>query len=517
MRFLPGRRIRRLGVVGALGLLFAASGYAYVCHPDAPGTRRLAVAGRVDDYALSGARVTVAAWVEGCERRIVWRPLASTSRQGGCGSAHVGGAAPRLTASDGRYRVVLRKGSAVPDRPDRLAVYDSTTGAGLHVWPLPAPAASVDLARGTAILSTSNGVYAVRVSDGQFALVGVKRPGDHAQVDASGVVFQDDLYKRRSRARSLLKFVPFATVARMLRPFGPLHTPEPIGDFSIDGRSVIFVKRDPTGSCDRIGVWTIPWHYSTDLMDEPPICPEQHAPGGVTALALSGQFVEVVTTYGKVQTLISSTFVHCIEKVVARTRLGTARIRGVAGDGGTLAYAVNPTAAPGRVGLLSGQRLDGSTELASPAVGLSVDRGVLAALRADGRVDVVRRGRVLRTFEPTGARAIALRAGELTVLTRGRTLDVYALASGRLLHRWPVPAGTAPAVDVHYGVAVVTAGRRLLVVSLATGRRRVLLTAPRPVRAHLDDIGVVYVYNSRQGGVVGFVPFAQVERALASR
>jgi hypothetical protein len=48
------------------------------------------------------------------------------------------------------------------------------------------------------------------------------------------------------------------------------------------------------------------------------------------------------------------------------------------------------------------------------------------------------------------------------------------------------------------------------------GEHRVLLAAPRPVRAHLDDIGVVYAYNVERGGVLGFIPFAAVERALAS-
>ncbi len=102
------------------------------------------------------------------------------------------------------------------------------------------------------------------------------------------------------------------------------------------------------------------------------------------------------------------------------------------------------------------------------------------------------------------------------MITRAGTLNTYALWSGDLLHRWRLPAGTAPAVDVHYGVAVVSAGRQLVAINLSTGRQRVLLTAPQPVRAHLDDIGVVYAYNVGSGGVLGFIPFAAVERALAA-
>jgi hypothetical protein len=514
MRLVPGPAARRLGVVGTVALVFTASGLAYVCHPDLPGTRSLGIGGRVDAYALSGGRVTIHAWVRGCDRTIVWQPAAGASSAGGC-TSRPAAMPPRRAASDGHHRVVLIPGSRTPDLPDRLGVYDARTGTGLHAWPLPVSASSVDVARGLAVLSTSNGVYVLRLSDGQFALIGVKRRGDRPQIGASGVVFNDDLYKRRGARRSLLKFLPFATVTHALRPFGPLRVPARIGDFSVDGRSVIFVKRDSTGDCDRIGVWTIPWHYSTDLMDEPPICPERHAPGGIIGLALGGQYVEVLTRYGNVQTLISSTFVHCIEKVVTRTTLGAGTIPALAGDSSTLAYALQPRSGHTRIGLLHGQQPAGTTELPS-AVRLSVDRGRVAVLRGDGRVDVLAGERTLRSFEPSGARAIALRGDQLVVLTRAGTLEDYALSSGTLLHRWAAPAGATAALDVHYGVAVVAAGRQLFAISLASGRQRVLLRAPQPVRAHLDDIGVVYAYNAGSSGVLGFIPFAAVEKALAA-
>jgi hypothetical protein len=501
-------------IIGALALVFGGSAYAYVCHPDLPGTRSFQVRGRVDGYTLSGRLVTVRAWVGGCERRIVWRPLNSTSSAGTCTSSRPR-ATLRRTASDGLRRVVLVRGTRMPDQPDRLAVYDARTGARLHAWPLPAAALSVDVAGGLAVVSTGNGVYVVRLRDGRFALVGVKRPLDRPRIDAGGMVFQDDLYKRRSARRSLLKVLPRSTLAHALRPFGPLRLPARIGDFSLDGRSVIFVQKDPKGDCDRIGVWTIPWHYSTDLMDEPPICPERHAPGGITALALGGQFVEVLTTYGNVQTLISSTFVHCVEKVVARTTLRHGSIPLLAGDSLTLAYALRSTTGATRIARLHASRAAGSTQLPS-ALRLSVDRGLIAVLRGDGRVDVLQGGRVVRIFERTGARGIAIRRGQLTLLTRAGTLDIYAVGDGQLLHRWRAPEGSIPQFDVHYGVAVLTAGRRVYAINLTTGKRRVLLTAPHAIRAHLDDIGVVYAYNADRGSVLGFIPFAAVERALVS-
>lgn len=523
MRLAPRSRIGRLGVAGVIALAFAGSALAYVCHPDRPGTRSLAVHGRVDAYAMTGSRVAIDFWANGCERRISWNPVALTISTARCTTRGVGNGGSKTAARDGRLLAVLERGSAVTDRPDRLGVYDARTGARLHDWPLPARAETVDVARGIALLSTSHGVYALRLRDGQFALVGVKRRGDYPQIEAPGIVFQDDLYKgTEGAARATMKFVPFAAVSHDLRPAGPLRVPARIGSFSLDGRSVIFVRRDPTGRCDRIGLWTIPWHYTTELMDEPPICPERHARGGITALALGGQYFEVVTTYGNVQTLISSTIVECIERVVARTRLraagaGGTAIRAVAGDGELNAYALGPQGTAegaGRVGFLLGQQPTAVADSSSAPVQLSADHGRVAVLRADGRVDLLEAGRLLQAFEPAAARAVALRADTLAVLTRRNTLDVFSLRSGGLVHSWPVPAGTRPALDVHFGVAVFTAGGRLFALRLTTGRTAVLVSAPRAVAAQIDDVGVVYRYNLRRSGFLGFLPFAAVERAL---
>ena len=66
-------------------------------------------------------------------------------------------------------------------------------------------------------------------------------------------------YKHDGRARAVMTFVPFAGLERRLHPAGPLRVPGAVGDFSMDGRSVIFVMRDRTGSCDRIGLWSKYW------------------------------------------------------------------------------------------------------------------------------------------------------------------------------------------------------------------------------------------------------------------
>jgi hypothetical protein len=508
----------RLGVAGLLALAFAGPALAILCHPDPPGTRSLTIHGRVDGYSLHGTRVAVEYRARGCERRVVWQPLISTASQARCTSRAPGGRAKRV-AFGGRLRVVLQKGSVVPDRPDRLAVYDARTGAGLHNWPLPVRAHTLEVARGVALLSTSSGVYAVRLSDGQYAMVGVERRGDHPQIAPAGMVYQDNRDGRHGGARALMKFVPFDAVARRLHPAGPLRVPYTVGDFSTSGGSVIFVIRNPAGGCDRIGEWSVAWHYSTVLMNEPAFCPRRHGPGGITALALGGQYLEAVTRFGDVQTLVSSTIVRCTERVVARTRIGSGTIiRRVAGGSSLLAYALGPetvtSGGAGKIGLLHGQRPAGVLGSASVPMQLASDRNQLAVLRADGRVDVWGGKRLLRSFEPDGARAIALRATQLTVLTRRQTLDVFSLTDGELLHSWSVPAGTSAAVSTHFGVAVLTAGRNVVALQMATGRKVVLFHAPAAVAAQVNDAGIIYRYNLRGAGFLGFLPFAAIDRAL---
>jgi hypothetical protein len=521
MKLAVGPRIVRLGVAGAAALAFAGSALAYICHPDPPGTRSLTIEGRVDGYKMTGSRVAISYRANRCEQRVVWQPLVSTKSQEACTKAPTRGPAKRV-AFDGRLRVVLEKGSRIPDRPDRLAVYDARTGAGLHNWPLPAKASSLDVSRGVAVLSTFNGVYAVRLTDGLFALIGVKRNGDRPQIEPAGAVYEDNRYKRSGGPSAVVTFVPFAGLERRLHLAGPLRVPGSVGDFSMDGRSVIFVEHDRVGRCDHIGLWSIPWHFSTQLMDEPPICPKRHGPGGITALALGGQYLEVITRYGNVQTLISSTMVNCIERVVARTRIrpdGSGRIvRALAADESMMAYANGPQTVTsdgvGRIGLLQGQSRAGILVSDSVPMQLAADRRQLAVLRADGRIDVWLGDRLRRSFKPAGPRALALRAGELTVLTRRRTLDVFSVRSGKLVHSWRVPSGTSPAIQVHFGVAVLSAGRNVFALRLATGRRAVLFHAPAAVAAQINDVGVVYRYNLPGAGFLGYIPFTAVERAL---
>jgi len=536
-------------VVGLLALAFVGSAVAYVCHPDRPGTRSLNVMGRIDAYSMRGSQVAIAFRTQRCERVMTWNPLSLRESRSHCRKAPAGFPKPtgpvaviepgnmiaiykesrlvrryRLAAPDpakravlvGRSLVVLTSGNELADRPDRLAVYDARTGALRRNWPLPVSADTLDVARGVAALATTNGVYAVRLRDGMSAMVGVKYRGDNPQIEAPGLVYHDDLGKTHRASPSVLKFVPFGTVGRELRPAGPLHVPTPIGDFSLDGRTAIFVTRGSGNRCDRIGMWSIPWHFSITLMSEPPFCPRHSGPGGITSLALGGQYFEAVTTYGHVQTLIASTIVRCVERVIATTSIaaGSPSFRSIAADGPTMAYAFGPKASAGRIGFLSGLAHQGATSSDSPPVQVSVFRNNVAVLRADGLIDVFAGRQSVNTYSPDGARAIALRAGELVVLTKRQTIDVFSRADGSLLHSWRIPRGLARTVDVHFGVAVFTIGRRAFALRLSNGRIAPLVKTPGAVAAQIDDVGVVYRYNVRGQGYLGFIPFATVERKL---
>src|SRR4029077_7235442 len=171
-------------------------------------------------------------------------------------------------------------------------------------------------------------------------------------------------------------------------------------------------------------------------------------------------------------------------------------------------------ASAGRIGFLSGHAHQGATSSDSPPVQVAVFRNNVAVLRADGLIDVFAGRQSVNTYSPDGARAIALRAGELVVLTKRQTIDVFSRADGSLLHSWRIPRGPARTVDVHFGVAVFTIGQRAFALRLSNGRIAPLVKTPGAVAAQIDDCGVVSRSSARGQGYLGFIPFATVERKL---
>ncbi len=199
------------------GAVLCGTALAEVCHPDPAGTRVLVVHGRVTGYTLRASHVELGFTDgQGCARRVSWNiavaPLrrvvgrsagACTGRAGLGDMVRVPAVEPtRVLAFDGSRRavvgatavtlfnrgtpiahirrsstrpalkavlrgsrlVILVRGSQIPDRPDRLEVYDTSSRRSLGSWPLVERAVTLDLAGGVALFSGAgrSGVYALR-------------------------------------------------------------------------------------------------------------------------------------------------------------------------------------------------------------------------------------------------------------------------------------------------------------------------------------------------------------------
>jgi hypothetical protein len=124
-------------------------------------------------------------------------------------------------------------------------------------------------------------------------------------------------------------------------------------------------------------------------------------------------------------------------------------------------------------------------------------------------------GKVVTTVDVGVARAVALRADRLVLLTNRATVDVFDTTTGARLHSWPVPSRVGSRLDVHFGVAIFTEGSIVHAMSLESGRRVVIGRGSGSVRAGIEAPGVAYAYNHDGRATVRFVPFSRIERLLA--
>jgi hypothetical protein len=292
----------------------------------------------------------------------------------------------------------------------------------------------------------------------------------------------------------------------------------------MDGQRVALAVTDPRGVCDRVLFWNVAWHYVSRLTSTTEAtCAPGHAPGGITRVALGGITAEWVTSYGDRSTLLAANIIACREWVISRLENGAGgdHLGGIGADGGLLAYAVGRQerelrgqAVLARV-VGAGVRSEPVADGGGIPVAVSVDSRRIATLRQDGSVDVRGGdGALLRLIRPAAPRAIALRKELLTVVERADRLDVFDIATGRRMRSIALPSGVGPAVDLHYGVAVVTAGSRVYGVDVNTGRVRVLAVAPAAVKAQIEAPGVVYGFNRAGHGYLRFIPFSEVRSAF---
>lgn len=510
---------RRAAYVGIAGAVFTSVGvypaYAYVCHPDPPGTRSVTVAGAVEGYTMNGPRVSIDYRARGSCRRMSWSVRAGDvrSRPVACAKADP---AVRTAAHVGGSRLALRSGG--PDAPDRLVV--QRDGRVVRSWPLPDRFRTLDAYRGVALLGTksSRETYAVRLSDGRAALLALNHRGDNPQIEAPGIVYQDNLYKRQeSRPQRRIKFVPMKAVERALDRAGrPLTIAGEIADIAMDGPRVAIAVRGLGSDCDRVMFWNVPWQYVSRLTEEDELtCHQTHGSGRIGVVAVGGIGAEWTTAANGTRRVLSATIVDCVERVIAAAREGRSSLTSLSADGGLLAYAV-ANGARGVVGAVGpGMRpVTISTRPRTP-VSVHVDAGRIAILGSDGQVEVVdSAGESLQTFSVAAGAAIALRGERLVALTRDARLQVFDMLTGELRDTWSVPAGLSDELDVHYGVAVVTKGASVLAVDLESGRVAAVAKAPGRVTATIEAPGVAYAYSVRGQGQVRFVPFSRIEAAL---
>jgi hypothetical protein len=530
------RRPRSLAatVFAALFVVASASAAAHCppCHPDPLGTRILAGEGTVTSYALVGDSVRVN-YARRCAGTFTWHvptaghrtavsPLCSPASE--ASRVHFPGQA--LVAVDGKYAVSAVPAN-LPDTPDRLEVRSRESGRLLHAWPLWNRPRTLSVDRGIAVFSAADneGLYALRLRDGQSAMIGVAKPYDRPLIGRLGVVYEDDLarYKRREHGW-LIKVIPRAAVESALDAAGePISTAGPIRAFAVDGPRVALALRDLSGTCDRIVFWHVPWHFKSQITSgTEATCPPTHASGGITAVAIGNSRIEWVTRYGAATTVLAASTIACKEWVVTRLRSepGGDSLGGIAGDRSILAFALGRherelrgTASLATVGTRWRARTIADGGGIPTAV--SVDGNRIATLRQDGTVDVRRRdGSLVRELAPEAPVAISLRGERLVVLTRDHTVEVYSVATGAGIGHWPAPAGARPEIDVYYGVAVLTSGRAVYALDLASGRMIVIARAPTNVHAAIEAPGIVYTFNRSRQGHARFVPIRAIEAAL---
>jgi hypothetical protein len=550
-----------VGAIAAVSLAGAYPAYAWVCHPDPPGTRTLVVVGDVDAYSMGETHVDVAYRDADCTKRVLWnirggRAKTTVDRRAPCGQGTAtsprGGSAASIepdgrvvlraangsrlgtyaipaplrashAAVAGDRIVILARGTDRPDRPDRALLLDARSGEVLHSWPLLDRPTSLDVSGDLALFGTAGTLYALRLSNGRIGLVGLNRPVDTPQIETAGVVYMDDLFKpARHSGKRTFKFIPTRVVARRLVDVAkPLVTRGPINAFAMDATRVGVVVDEPDRACDRVVFWNVPWHFNTDvtklLMPRRLTCPDRGGPR-ISQIAFGGVGLEWVAHYGGTTKLLTATLVNCDVRVVASGE----HVADVAGDGGVLAYALGGRAgAHGTVAVVSLRHhhvdhsvFPGRTLAHVRARSLAADAGRIATLDRNGRIELrASDGRLLLALHVPGGSTVALRGNDLVALAGGR-LHVFDAESGRLAHVWSVSALSRPEIDVHFGVAAMTVGRNVLAVDLATGRRAVVARAAAEVHAQIEAPGIAYRYNADGRGFVRFVPFAQIERAL---
>ena len=225
-------------IIGAVVLITASLATAADrCHESLAGTRSFTLWADVTSYRFAGQRIVVE-WARSpnCAGTTIWdyrsrlRSKASVSCRGPAAKRHAAVAGTRLVAADASHSVRVTTAPTLVDTPDRLVVVDRATNERVASWPLFERPARVALFGDIAILSgvRRHGIYALRISDGRLALIGVARAGDRPLIGPAGVLYVDDVDRTKHRAapaERTLQLVPLSSVQRELaRPYTTVRT-----------------------------------------------------------------------------------------------------------------------------------------------------------------------------------------------------------------------------------------------------------------------------------------------------
>jgi hypothetical protein len=499
----------------ALAAVFAAPALAaYICHPDPPGTRSLAVSG-LERYTLAGPHVTVSLRSSGRCRVVAWNALTGLHKAIGASCSSLLG---RDLSASATLHASIKPGTG--EWPDRLAV--SRGARQIALWPLPARARTVHVAHGYAVFSATDGAtYAMRLQDGRVASLGAAVVGDTPQVNALGAVFAARAAYSSTRDVRL-KFVPRSGIDfEVNRAARPLRTGGEIRSLAMDGPRVALAIRDREGRCDRVMYWNV-LRAPVQRISAPsgPTCVPNRSTG-ISSVAIGNLRTAWLAQSGHAAAVVVGSPL-CQEWVVRRLVAGPAgeHVVAMAADGNTIAFGVTEQQRELR-GLASVDVVVGTYSLRTiisgrfQPVGLAVSGNVVATALADGTVDVrTVFGRRIADVRAGAARAIALDGRRLVVL-RSAALDVYDLSTGKRARSIRLPRITADAVDTQYGIAVVAAGREVLGVDLKTGAKAVVANAPDPILGvALERPGVAFASTTGNRGLARFVPLARVEALL---
>jgi hypothetical protein len=499
-------RLLTLATLAAAALL-TGSAYAYVCHPNAPGTRLLTLEGAVRSVAVHGKRVDfVVANGRTCSR-VAWSTATGAARS--------------------HYASCTGRATQMPYGAARVGVDERgrpTLFAGGRQLPLPLSARAASVNGKLALVEGSRpdrGVMAVRLTDGAFTFLGPDGRAFAPRVDARGVVFHDGESKAALRAGKVIaKFIPRRAVVRgFATTTAPLTTGGPIQALAMDGLRVALAIGATSAGCDRVLYWNVAWS-PVQRISAPlgPTC----APGvrgtRISAVAIGGFRAEWLAASRDEMRLIAGSPL-CQEWVVRL--IDSDRLTGIAADGATIAYATTSREQGLRgatsIGIVSGgwRAHQITTGIGAPR-SLAANGTRVAILWPDGTAEIRGvSGRLIARINVGDARSLALEGTRLAVL-RGDRLELFDARSGR--HVRGFPAHGATGLDLHYGVAAYARGRDAVVLDTWTGRTAVVGRAPSGlIGVQIEGPGLAYAWSGARRGVARFVTTAQLDRALGGR